>query len=125
MAEYDDGRPGWDEEVALDLMGSLVLVGITRLTHDEKFIRQEQFFGRVIVANERDGICLKLEGARDGERYWLPPTTERYERAKPGLYTLRSTSEEVRDPDYLITWVLTEQSPDEKPEDDVSKTTVQ
>lgn len=117
MAEHDDGRPGWDDEVALDLMDCIVLVGITRLTHDEKFIRQEQFYGRVVAANQSDGICLKLLGARDGEHYWMPPTTERYEPAKPGVYKLRSTDEEVRDPDYLITWVLTEAPPDWKPED--------
>ena len=117
MVEHDESRPGWDEEVALDLMGSLVLVGITHLSHDEKVIRQEQFFGRVVVANQREGICLELEGSRDGEHYWLPPTIEPYERAKPGLYTLRSTNEEVSDPDYLITWVLTEPPPNWRPEE--------
>ncbi|HEX5007871.1 MAG TPA: hypothetical protein VFV70_12205 [Hyphomonadaceae bacterium] len=125
MADHNDGRPKWDEEVALDLMDSIVLVGITRLTHDEQFIGQEQLFGRVVVANERDGICLKLEGVREGEHYWLPPTTENYERAKPGVYTLRSTGEDVHDPDFLTTWVMTEPSPDEKRGDDTSETTVQ
>ena len=111
MAERDDSRPKWDEEVALDLMGSLILVGITHLAHDEQFIRQEQLFGRVIVANERDGICLKLEGAREGEHCWLPPTTENYERARPGVYTLRTTGEDVHDPDFLTTWVMTAPPP--------------
>jgi hypothetical protein len=125
MAEHDDGRPQWNEELALDLMGSIVLVGIARLTHDEQFIRQEQLFGRVVVANERDGICLRLEGVREGEHYRLPPTTENYERAKPRVYTLRSTGKDVHDPDFLTTWVMTEPPPDEKPDDDMSNTPVQ
>jgi hypothetical protein len=121
MAEHDDGRPPWDEDVALDLMGALVLVGMTRLAHDETFLHQEQFYGRVVAANERDGICLKLEGARDGEHYWMPPTTEPYKRAEPGQYELRSTGEVVRNPDYLSTWVLTEPPEGSTPESDAVK----
>ena len=108
------------EDVALDLMGALVLVGMTRLSHEERLIRKEQFYGRVVDVSERDGICLKLEGARDGEYYWMPPTTEPYQRAKPGEYTLSSTGEVVKDPDYLSTWTLTE-PPGERASGDEAK----
>ena len=118
MAQHDDGRPQWSEDIALDLMGSMILVGITHLSHDGEFVRQEQMFGRVVAANEREGVCLKLEGARDGDYYWMPPDLRFYERAKPGLYTLRSTGEELHDPDYITTWTLTAPPPDWKPDEE-------
>lgn len=118
MAQLDDGPPQWSEDIALELMGSMILVGITHLSHDGKFLRQEQMFGRVVAANESEGVCLKLEGTRDGDHYWMPPDLRFYERAKPGLYRLRSTDEELRDPDYLTTWTLTAPPPDWKPDDD-------
>src|SRR5262249_35634473 len=118
MAEHDDGRPPWDEDAALDMIGAMVLVGMTRVSHEGRLIRREQFYGRVVSANEQDGICLKLEGQRDGEYYWMPPTTEPYERARPGTYELATTGETVKDPDYLSTWTLTEPPEDFVPEDD-------
>src|SRR5262245_17638707 len=103
----EDGQPPFDEQVALGLMGSLVLLGITYEHNDGSFDRQEQIFGRVVKANAKEGICLLLEGAREGEYFWLPPTTEPYEIADDGVYTLRSTGETVTNPDYLSTWTFT------------------
>jgi hypothetical protein len=108
MGPQDDGKPPWDEDGAQVMIGALVLVGMTRLSYEGRMIRQEQFYGRVVSVGEQEGICLRLEGERDGEHYWMPPTTEPYQRAQPGHYTLSSTGEVVKDPDYLSTWTLTE-----------------
>jgi len=97
----------FDEELASELVGSLVLVGMTFLTAGEKFESAEQFFGRVLKADKRDGVYLQLEGSRSGEFYNLPPDTRSFKHADPGEYRLRSTGETVVDPDFLCTWTIT------------------
>ena len=94
-------------------MDSLVLVGITYLTHEEQLISQEQMHGRVVTADPEQGICLKLDGVRNGDHYWLPPDTGWFKDAAPGTYTLRSTGETVENPDYLVTVIITAAPPSE------------
>ena len=102
MAESDNAGPAWDEDLAVELVGSLVVAAITHLGHDGKFVRQEQMFGKVIVAEQQRGVCLQLEGTRTGDFQWLPPATDFFRRASPGVYKLKSTGEEVADPDFLV-----------------------
>lgn len=111
--QSDDGRPPWDAALAGELMGSLVLVGITYLDHNEELVCKEQMYGRVVAADPKRGVCLKLEGVRNGKHYWFPPSMNPYEEAGPGTYTLRSTGEKVENPDYLATWTVTAPPPDE------------
>jgi hypothetical protein len=98
-------EPAWDDEVARNLVGSTVLVGLTyqRPEGDE----QVQLWGVVIVADKESGICLDLRGARAGEEYWLPPQTNVYRSAAPGVYMLRATGEKVENPDYTASWTVT------------------
>ncbi len=99
-----DGRPGWDEAFAEDLIGSTVLVGLTRRTFFGH--KQEQFYGVVMSAGATEGITLLLEGKRKGETYQLPPDLGALKAALPGEYRLRSTGEVVVDPDYLTSWTV-------------------
>jgi hypothetical protein len=100
----NDNRRSFDHVLAADLLGKYVLVGITKLDHEENLLEQIQYHGEVVVADERDGFCFKLRGAREGEFEWLPPDTRAFELAPPGEYRLYSTSEVVADPDYTTTW---------------------
>jgi hypothetical protein len=46
--------------------------------------------------------------------YRLPPDLRTLSPAKPGIYHLHSTGEDVKDPDFIATWEI--RAPD--PEDD-------
>lgn len=54
----------------------------------------------MIEADPGEGIALRLEGARAGETYRLPPDLRAFAPAPPGEYRLRETGEVVVDPDY-------------------------
>jgi hypothetical protein len=106
MADEDDmaSRPAWDDARAQAMVGSHVLVGLTRIgpTGD----RYEQMFGTVRSASAATGFEIELAGSRKGETYWLPPHIDAFESAPPGEYRLKSTGEVVLDPDYLATWTI-------------------
>jgi hypothetical protein len=87
------------------LNGATVLVGITY--NEPTGDRLEQFYGTVMSADPEQGITLRLEGSRLGETYYLPPDLRAFFAARPGSYRLRSTGEEVVNPDYTATWSIT------------------
>lgn len=93
----------YDRQITLEeLVGKLLLVGITYYTKDNKFIEQKQFYGRVIEANT---AYIRVRGA-DGLDFTLPPDLRSTKRARPGEYRLRTTGEVVLNPDFLATWNL-------------------
>lgn len=97
-----------DKEITFEeLIGKVLLAGITYYTHDEEFIEQKQFYGTVIKADE-NVICIKQT---DGTEFRLPPDLSSTKRAKKGEYKLRCNGEIVVNPDFLATWNLI------KPED--------
>jgi hypothetical protein len=104
----DDWKPTFDESFAKALIGKYVLVGITTEDKRGEFKRQEQFHGTVESANEREGVRLSLRGLREGETKILPPATDVFEKADKGTYQLRSTGEQVVDPDFICTWLVKE-----------------
>jgi|SRR5579859_5698471 len=97
-----DDRPQWDQRLADQLDGAVVLVGMTYNEPNGK--RVEQIFGTVITAHEAEGITLSLVGSRSGETFLLPPDLRAFYPAKPGSYRLRGTGEVVVDPDFTTTW---------------------
>ncbi len=103
-ANHDDQRPRWDEDDAQGLVGSTVIIGITRLLADGPV--QEQMHGRISAAEEGRGVAIELTGTRSGEVYWLPPDLRNFSSAAPGEYRLRSTGEVVVNPDYISTWTI-------------------
>lgn len=99
----DDEKPEWDEALRAKLLGSVVLVGITRVGDQETV--QEQFFGTVERA-DAESIDLRLGGTRSGELYRLPPDPRNFYPAEPGSYRLRSTGEVLENPDFTTTWTV-------------------
>jgi hypothetical protein len=102
--EMSAERPAWSEERALSMVGARVLIGITR--NDASGQHLEQMFGTVVSADEVKGFEIALEGSRAGEKYRLPPDLPAFQPAAPGIYRLKSTQEEVIDPDYIATWII-------------------
>jgi hypothetical protein len=110
MSDDIDERPVWDESIAEDVVGKVVLVGLTYLEADGRLIEQQQFFGTVVSADSRKGILLSLKGQRAGEQYNLPPDTRGIEIASSGEYRLRATGEVVVDPDYTVMFSIAKQA---------------
>jgi hypothetical protein len=96
----------WDEDIARELVGCLVLVGITYQFPDGSLSEQRQLFGYVRDADPEHGIELRLEGRHAGKTYRLPPDTRPLRAAPAGQYRLRSTGEFVSDPDYTCAWTI-------------------
>jgi hypothetical protein len=105
-------RPAWDEKLASELIGKVVLVGLTHCNSDGSIDRKEQFFGSVQSVNKREGVLLDLKGARIGSQYNLPPDLRSCLKASPGEYRLRSTNEVVTNPDFTVTFSVCEQPKD-------------
>ncbi len=90
-----------EKEITFDeLLGKVLLVGITYYTHDNEYIGQNQFYGTVTQANE----SIIRFAQKDGTEFTLPPDLSSLKRAQPGEYKLRSTGEVVVNPDFLATW---------------------
>jgi hypothetical protein len=105
MAMKHDDKRDWDASLADEMIGAVVVVGIT---YDEpEGPRMVQFYGVIEAAAPEAGVMVRLSGSREGERCRLPPDLRAFARASPGEYRLRSTGEIVADPDYLCTWRVT------------------
>ena len=95
--------PCKNKEISFDeLIGKVLLVGITYYTHDNEYIEQKQFYGTVTEANE---TIIRVK-QKDGTDFTLPPDLSSTKRARQGEYKLRSTGEIVINPDFLATWNL-------------------
>lgn len=96
----------YDSEFAFALLGKVVLAGLTYRNRQNEVEAVEQVFGIVESVDPGEGIALRLQGERAGERFVLPPVTSKFERAGPGEYRLKSSKETVTDPDWLILWTI-------------------
>jgi hypothetical protein len=105
---HDDGPPPWDSSDAQALIGSRVLIGLSYCSASGLETHREQLHGVVLSADQHDGVEVRLHGAHQGEVRRFPPDPGAFEVANPGVYRLRTTGEEVIDPDYLATWTITE-----------------
>ncbi|HUQ85077.1 MAG TPA: hypothetical protein VM077_02030 [Candidatus Limnocylindrales bacterium] len=93
----------YDKSYAATLIGKLVIVGYTHEKKDGTVIKQEQKYGNVVRVNKKEGVIIQLYNS--DETISLPPDFSTWKRAEPGEYTLRSTGELVKDPDYLTNWI--------------------
>jgi hypothetical protein len=91
-------------DVVNKILGKRLLVGLTYLRKSGDLIEQKQMHGIVERINQEEGIVIRLP---DGAQFRLPPDLRGIEEATPGVYRLRSTGEEVQNPDYLCTWTIT------------------
>jgi len=87
-----------------ELIGKIMLVGITYYVEgNTEPIEQKQFWGTVTEVNE---ALIRIKRP-NGEILTLPPDLRSTKRARQGKYTLHSTGETVKDPDFLATWNVT------------------
>ncbi len=96
----------FNESLAKDMIGKIMLVGITYIKSHGELHSQSQFFGMVLSANAEEGIKLQLAGQHAGKEYNLPPDTSCIWKAGPGVYTLSESKEKLDNPDYLCTWEI-------------------
>ncbi len=94
------------ESAEREWMGAVVLVGLTYVDPAGQLVRREQLHGQIVAVSPETGIELDLSGKRTGERYWLPPQLNAFQKAPPGDYRLTETGELVRDPDLLSNWTV-------------------
>lgn len=101
-----DARFVWDDDIAAELVGRVMLAGISYIEPDGSVARRQQVFGEVVSVDPRRGIAIRLMGSRAGETFRLPPDTRSIQPASPGEYRLHSTNEVVVDPDFLVTFAV-------------------
>jgi hypothetical protein len=94
--------PFWQEK-ANRMIGKTVLVGKTYLQDDQE-VDRIQFHGPIEMVDEQAGVAIRR--IDNGEIEWLPPDLRAYFPAEEGVYTLKSSGEEVHDPDFLTTWTI-------------------
>ena len=97
-----------------DLIGKRVIIGITRRTHNEQIVAEEQLHG--IVTSMDNVIHVRLASGKD---FTLPPAPETFQRAAPGHYRLRSTGEVVIDPDFTSSWSVIAPKPGEEQSENI------
>jgi hypothetical protein len=89
----------WDEELARDLVGSTLFVGITHVDHEGNLIEKEQVFG--VVESVGAGVGIKLIQT-NGVPYVLAPVLDAVEAGDPDFYQLSEAHELVENPDFLM-----------------------
>jgi hypothetical protein len=100
MAMDDSGIDFHDPRA---LFGRTILIGFTYLNEQGEVDRQEQYIGRI----ESIGSDGWMNIERDGVSVTRVPCDATAMRvAAKGTYRLRSTGEEVVDPDILSTWTI-------------------
>ncbi|WMJ69694.1 hypothetical protein [Stenotrophomonas sp. 24(2023)] len=102
--EFNAALPPLDDAKAEQMIGKVVLVGITRYGGDGQIQGRQQYSGTVLRISAEEGVVLADEA--DGHERYLPPMLDQYLPAEPGEYRLRTGGSIVVDPDYLTTWDL-------------------
>lgn len=97
----------WDN-AAEELVGKKVIVEIQHYDSNNSFQRYDHAWGRCTLADEKRGVHIKVEGETFfGKTMILPPKLTSFTRPpQPGTYKVKGTGEEVRDPDWFVTWSL-------------------
>jgi hypothetical protein len=98
------GRPMFSTNAAQDLIGRRTIVGITHTDYGDRPIEQEQYHGRIIRANQAEGVVILTPS---GLEKTLPPDLRAFFGARRGEYRFRSTGEVIAEPDLQTSWTLT------------------
>ncbi len=102
-----DPDENWDHELAIDLVGSTLFVGITHLDSKGNFLEREQVFGTVESVAKGAGIKLIQS---NGESYVLAPVLEAIEAGDMDFYQLSEDHELVENPDF-VAWITATSPP--------------
>ena|ERR1044071_4259700 len=90
-----------NKKKASEMIGKIVLVGLTYRNEQDEITDIRQYFGIVDRINTQEGLVI-VRGDNQ-EEMSLPPRLGWYRRARPGIYNLKSSNYSVRDPDYVAT----------------------
>lgn len=107
MSEWEGTEPDFDKSIGDGYLGKYILVDITYRDAQGKELRRVQLHGDIKSASA-EGILVALRGVKEGETWNMPPSLESMVPAKRGRYTLESTGEVIEDPDFIVTWSMTE-----------------
>ena len=99
--EQIDPEEGWDAELADDLVGLTLYVGLTFVDHAGVFKRREQVFGTVQSVSITAGIKLLLT---NGETFTMAPVLDAIEPGDSDRYQLSEDDELVENPDF-VAWI--------------------
>src|SRR5262245_3048737 len=83
------------------VIGKTVLVGVTEFDATGAETRRQQWWGRILAFNARDG--LKVDIANTGRAHAFPPFRDALRSAQPGTYELAASGDVVEDPDFVYT----------------------
>lgn len=101
--EDETGPPRLEAEACARILGKHVLLGLTYVKYSGEIITRKQLHG-IVEDISSEGITIRMA---DGSIFRLPPDLRGIREAPPGVYRLRSTGEEVENPDLLATWTIT------------------
>ena len=104
--ETENMDDDWDQEFADELLGSLVVVGITYRDPDGTVTKEQQIYGYIRNVDKHSGIVLKPENDDVDEEFHLPPLLEVFEEAEPGIYR-DNAGNSVSDPDFVAYFSVT------------------
>ncbi|MGH2756151.1 MAG: hypothetical protein ACRDLB_17195, partial [Actinomycetota bacterium] len=83
------------------LTGKSVIVGIRYVDDSGVEVDAKQFYGRIRSFTDQEAsVALP-----DGTYMSLPPAPQAFTWARPGAYKLRSSGQEVQDPDVTTRWI--------------------
>jgi hypothetical protein len=97
----------WDN-VGERVVGSIVVVEIQHYDAIGNFVRHDHVWGQVTSADPKNGIRLMVGGRTfNGKLMVLPAQLGSFTKPARGVYRLKSTGEEVTDPNWFTTWTVT------------------
>lgn len=85
------------------LLGRTILVGLTYLNEQGAVDRQVQYFGRIESIRSDEWMNIERDGVSVVK---VPCDPKAMQIAAKGTYRLRSTGEEIVDPEILSTWTI-------------------
>ncbi len=95
------------ENAQAELIGKTTLVELQHVDAMGKELLLEHAYGRIISVDKKDGIFIECLGLRTGTTLALPAEVDPFIAARPGLYKMQTTGEEIEDPDFFSTWTIT------------------
>src|SRR5262249_8263614 len=88
------------------LVGKSTLIEFKHVDATGKEMSLEHAWG-IIQSVDRKGIFVELLGVRTGQTTALAAQPEIFQAARPGLYKLQTTGEEIESPDFFSVWTVT------------------
>ncbi len=89
-----------------EMVGKVLLVGLSYENEHGVITEQTEYCGTVIgVEND----CVVVKPSDVDQCAVLPLILDAYEKARPGVYSLRANGKTVKDPDYTCMFIVTDE----------------